>query len=174
MYDELNYEKDARIDENALDFEWLNQAQLAMKYCRNYAYLRKVADRAKENLNVIEAELMKKANEDPVEIIGKAKPTVKDLENYCVTHDEYKEALSEKLEAEHEAKMAELAKNEIAYTRKEALQNMVQLHGQQYFAGPKVPRNLKDLRQKQKEVEKTVTKKTAKGMKRKLKTKERN
>jgi hypothetical protein len=31
--------------------------------------------------------------------------------------------------------------------RKDALENMVRLHGQQYFAGPRIPRNLTEERQ---------------------------
>lgn len=33
----MNYEKDIRIDETALDLEWLSQAELAIKYGRYWA-----------------------------------------------------------------------------------------------------------------------------------------
>jgi hypothetical protein len=52
--------------------------------------------------------------------------------------------------------MAEVAKNEFSFTRKAALENLVQLHGQNYFAGPKVPRNLSKERDEKEERQKRV------------------
>jgi hypothetical protein len=52
-----------------------------------------------------------------------------------------------------EFNLVDIAKNEISFTRKAALENLVQLHGQQYFAGPKMPRDLKEEIRKHKEAQ---------------------
>ena len=139
---ELNYEKDIRISEGDLDLEWLSQAELAMKYGRIWAAARKKLTLAEENIKVIRAELIAEANEDPKKCCKKEKPNAADIEAYYRTHPEHQQAKKEWVEAQYECNMAEVAKNEFSFTRKAALENLVQLHGQNYFAGPKVPRNL--------------------------------
>ena len=52
------------------------------------------------------------------------------------------------LDALKECNDAEIVKNEISFTRKAALENLVQLHGQSYFAGPSVARNLQKERER--------------------------
>jgi len=42
----MNYEDDVWIDDSALDVEWLQQAELAMKYVKYYAECRRTLTRA--------------------------------------------------------------------------------------------------------------------------------
>ena len=63
-----------------------------------------------------------------------------------------------------ELEYAELAFQEIAWTRKKSLENLVILHGQQYFAGPKMPRNISEEREIK---QKSVNEKIGSGLKRK-------
>lgn len=150
----MNYETDIRIDETCLDVEWLEQASLAMKYVQHYAECRKRLTLAEEKIKVIKAELIKKVNEDPVRFCNKEKPNIADIESYYRNHSRHKAAKEEWVEAQFELDIAEGAKNEISFTRKMALENLVILHGQQYFAGPKVPRNLSDERKRKQEEQK--------------------
>ena len=138
----MNYEDDMRIDETSLDIEWLEQASLAMKYGRHYAECRSTLFRAEEKIKVTRAELIAEANEDPMECCNKEKPNAADIEAYYRNHKRHKEAKREWLDAQFELDIADIAKNEISFTRKVALENLVRLHGQQYFAGPKIPRDL--------------------------------
>jgi len=153
---ELNYEKDIRISEGDLDLEWLSQAELAMKYGRIWAAARKKLTLAEENIKVIRAELIAEANEDPKKCCKKEKPNAADIEAYYRTHPDHKQAKEEWVQAQYECNMAEVAKNEFSFTRKAALENLVQLHGQNYFAGPKVPRNLSKERDEKEERQKRV------------------
>ena len=143
----MDYEKDIKIDENFLELEWLDQALLAMKYGKYYAECRKILTLTEEKIKVVRAELIQEANNDPVKCCKKEKPTVIDIEAYYRTEERHIKAKNEWVEAQYELDMAEIAKNEISFTRKAALENLVQLHGQQYFAGPEVPHNLLQIRQ---------------------------
>jgi hypothetical protein len=147
----MNYEEDIRIDEEALDIEWLEQAELAMKYAKNYAEARRRLTNAEEKIKVIRAELIAEANADPVKCCNKDKPNAADIEAYYRNHRRHKLAKDEWVQAQYDTDIAEAAKNEIGFTRKAALENLVRLHGQQYFAGPSIPHDLAALReQKQK------------------------
>jgi hypothetical protein len=150
----MNYEDDIRIDETSLDVEWLEQASLAMRYGKHYAIARRRFIQAEEKVKVIRAELIAEANADPVKCCNKDKPNVADIEAYYRNHKRHKTAKEEWVVAQYELDMAEIAKNEISFTRKVALENLVRLHGQQYFAGPKIPRDLAwEREQKQKNVD---------------------
>jgi hypothetical protein len=138
----MDYKTDIRIDETALDVEWLEQATLAMKYGKYYAMARKNLLAIEEKLKVLRAELIALANSNPVKYCKKDKPNAADIEAFYRNHPRHQEAKAEWIEAQYELDMAEIAKNEISFTRKVALENLVRLHGQQYFAGPKVPRDL--------------------------------
>jgi len=140
----MNYEDDMSIDETALDIEWLEQASLAMKYGRHYAKCRRTLTLAEEKIKVIRAELIQEANVDPDKCCNKDKPNAADIEAYYRNHQRHKDAKKEWVEAQFELNMAEVAKNEVSFTRKAALENLVTLHGQQYFAGPKIPRELSE------------------------------
>jgi len=143
----MDFEGDIQIDGFRLDIEWLEQASLAIKYGKYWARCRETLTRAEERIKVVRAELIKEANEDPDTCLGKGiKPTAVNVEAYYRNHTEHKKAKDEWIKAQYELNMAEVARSEISYTRKAALENLVRLHGQQYFAGPKVPHELPEFR----------------------------
>jgi len=139
---DIDYERDVVIDESALDVEWLNQPALALKYARLSAYWNDKVRRLDERKKTIRSELILKVNGDPGKLLGKDKPNAGDIEAYYRAQPEYIAVVEELNDATAEAEYATLAKDEICYTRKKALENLVVLHGQQYFAGPTVPRDL--------------------------------
>jgi len=162
----LDYEKDMKIDSDSLDIEWLEQASLALKYGKHLCALQAEVKQLREKVKTVRSELIRRANDDPEGCCNKAKPNAADIEAYYRSHDDYKLAVEAAQEAEYELEFAEVAKNEICYTRKAALENLVILHGQQYFAGPKVPRNISkewEAKQKQRDTNTTV----ARGMRKK-------
>lgn len=149
----MNYEEDIRIDESALDVEWLEQGPLAIRYGRHAVHMAAEVRRLEEVKKTIRSELVLEANKNPSKCLGKDKPNAADIEAYYRDHQRYKDVIEELLEAQEEAEYAEVAKNEICFTRKKALEMLVELHGQQYFAGPTMPRDLTEeraLRQRQK------------------------
>ena len=143
----MNYEKDIRIDETALDVEWLEQAELAVRYGRYWSACKDKVTRAEEYIKLIRSQLVAEANDDPVKCCNKEKPNAADIEAYYRRDKRHIKAKEEWLNALKECNDAEIVKNEISFTRKAALENLVQLHGQQYFAGPSVARNLQKERE---------------------------
>lgn len=148
---ELNYEKDIQIDESALEVEWLGQSSLSLRYAKHLSYLRGQTARLEEMKKITRSELILKVNKDAEKLIGKKSPNANDIEAYYRTQKEYQEVVEELLLVKEELEYAELAYQEIAWTRKKALENLVILHGQRYFAGPDSPRDIS------KEWEKTRT-----------------
>jgi len=142
----MNYERDITIDESSLDIEWLEQPNLMMKYSVNEADKERERDLSKERLDLIKADLDKEIREDP-EYFGISKITETVVANVIISQDEYKDAYHEFLEIQHDYNIAKAAVRAFAQ-RKDALENLVRLHGQQYFAGPRVPRNLSEEREK--------------------------
>ncbi len=139
----MNYEKDLKIDVDSLDVEWADHAELSLQYGKHYANCMKELEEAEEEIKITRSELIKEANEDPEGCLGDdIKPTAPNVEAYYRNHRRHKKAKTRIIEAQYEARMADAAKNEFSFSRKAALENLVILHGQQYFAGPKIPRDL--------------------------------
>lgn len=136
----MNYEEDIKIDPEALDVEWLHQAELMIKYTRHAAKARMEVDQSKQALDIIRAGLDKDIRELPDQY-GIVKVTDKVVEATIITLMEYQEAFQEYLDAKYEADMASGAVQSFQQ-RKDALQELVRLHGQSYFAGPSIPRDL--------------------------------
>lgn len=155
---ELNYKNDVRINESALDLEWLDQAELAVKYGKEWAVQRKKVFLLEEKIKVVRSKLIKKAYEDPQEYLGQPKATMQTVEAYYRDHKKHKKLKQEVIEAQEELDLIEVAKNEIAFTRKSALENMVKLYASDYFAGPNVPRDLSKLRNREEDKQDAVNK----------------
>jgi hypothetical protein len=136
----MNYEEDVRIDPDALDVEWLEQPSLLMRYARNAAECRMEVDRAKELVDVTKAKLDKKIRNDP-EAYHVEKVTETAVQAAIISHKDFQAANDSYLTAKFEADIAQGAVNAINQ-RKDALENLVRLHGLQYFAGPRIPRDL--------------------------------
>ena len=138
---ERDYAEDLRINEAQLDVEWLEQPIKFMEYSRLSAEADAAVRKAEEKIKTIRSELSLAVSGNGQELIGKAKPTAGDVEAYYRTNAEYIAA-----KEEHAALMfeAEMLKNAVFafHQRKSALENLTRLHGQNYFAGPSVPREL--------------------------------
>lgn len=146
----MNYEKDLEIDPESLDTEWLDQPRLMLRYAKHASKMKMEVERAKERLDIIKADLDKKIRVVPQEF-GIVKLTESVITSTIITQEKFKEGNEEFLEAAYEANMAQGALRALE-GKKTALENLVKLHGQQYFAGPSVPRDLsKEWEQKEKQ-----------------------
>lgn len=144
----MDYNKDMKIDETALDVELLNQPKLATKWGEYWARCQKKFTQAEENVKVVRSELVE-------EIFAKGgKPTGPIIEAYYRTHPRHIKAKKKWIKAQFELNMADVAKWQIGNTRKESLQELVKLHGQSYFSGPNVPRDLTNEAAKKRKQEK--------------------
>lgn len=169
----LDYENDVKIDEEALDVEWIEQPELAHKYAKEVARLQNEVAVLDEKKKIKRSELIDQANRDPKNTIGKDKPNASDIEAFYRRDEEYQEIVEELLNKQKELNFAEAAKNEICFTRKQALENLVKLHGMSYFAGPQVPRDITQEKQnweeKKEEKQKSANRRASgnkRGMKR--------
>jgi len=137
---ELDYEQDIRIDPEALDVEWLGQADLMRRYTRHAAEMKREVDEAKERLEVGKAtiEMDIRANPDKY---GLSKVTESAIQSVMVLQDEYRQLMKEYIDAKYEADIAIGAVRAVDQ-RKSALEELVRLLGSSYFAGPRIPRDL--------------------------------
>ena len=137
-----DFEKDTRIDELALDVEWLNQTSLAAKYTGYAIELQRAVKLMDLAVKEERAKLYIAVSGDPVRWTGKEKPTVGLIEAVIDTDEKYSKMKTDLIKLEADADHAEKIRREICVTRKNTLENLVTLHGQNYFAGPKVPRDI--------------------------------
>jgi hypothetical protein len=136
----MNFENDIKIDETALDVECLEQPRLMMRYGQLVAEKEKELAKAKTNMEVVKADLDRDIRSDPAAYeIQKITETV--VAGVIVLSPEYKEAEERVREATYEWKVAKAAVEAIQQ-KKDMLEALIRLHGQQYFAGPKIPRDL--------------------------------
>jgi hypothetical protein len=154
----MNYEEDIKIDPTALDVEWLRQPELMIRYAKHSARMRIDLDEKKQALDIARAEADQLIRSNPEKYIdGKVTETA--ITNCILVNGNYKAAQKAFSDAKFESDMAQAAVNAFEQ-RKSALENLVRLHGQQYFAGPKMPRDLKwEWEEKQKEVNAGISKK---------------
>lgn len=133
----MNYEEDVLIDGRSLDLEWLDQPSLMMRYCKISAKAQMDLDAAKEMLDVVRSGLDKAIRTNP-EHFELAKITDVVVANTVILQESYTEAYGKYLQLKYESDMAKGAVRAIEQ-RKDALENLVRLYGQQYFAGPSMP-----------------------------------
>lgn len=163
--EELNYEADLEIDPDNLDLEWLRQPDLFRRYSEESEFATTKVRRTHENLKTIRSELVLEVTNDP-DLAGVSKATAPVIEAYYRTHKKYVKAKQNWMDAEEEAgllRVAVFAFNQ----RKSALENLVKLNGQNYFASPSIPQELGEkLRENQKKEGKKDIKKKMTGRKR--------
>jgi len=163
----MDYAKDIIIDEEALDKEWLRQPALMMKYAKHSARMQNALEEAKQELDIARAEADRTIRENPKGFDIPDRVTEGAISSAILTYKPYIEASKAFLDAKYEADMAKAAVNAFEH-RKSALENLVRLYGQQYFAGPSVPYQI-NREWEAKEKDKRVSKKISEGMQRRRK-----
>jgi len=137
--EDLNFDQDLAIDETALDVEWLDQPRRYMKYCKLYAEAGHRVRRIEERMKILRSQIILKAASKGTGRSGG--PTQQQIE------------ASFRVDAEHQRLKRLLNSTQHVYDllngavfafqqRKTALEQLVTLYGQQYFAGPSLPRDL--------------------------------
>lgn len=140
----MEYERDIQIDESSLDVEWLNQPRLMASYCEVAAEAHRKMDIAKERIDFVKAQLNQQIRSDPEGfgvVPGTRGITEGSIEAAVLLQEEYQDASRSHIDARYEYEVATGVVRAFDH-RKTALENLVRLHGQAYFAGPSVPRDL--------------------------------
>lgn len=137
----MNYEIDITISSDELDLDCLEQPALMLKYTKHLAEMKRQVDEAKEALSITKAEVDRKIREHPESYGIEGKATENAISSAILTEDDYQEASKAYIDANYEANMADGAVKAFEQ-RKNMLEALIRLHGQSYFAGPKIPRDL--------------------------------
>lgn len=167
---DFDYEKNIHIDEDALDLEWLDQPKHFIAIAKEAAQAQFDLDQIKALYDVICAEIEMDIRTNPANYKIE-KITEAAIKAALVQTQKHKDALQELNEAKRDASILQGAVKAFDQ-RKAALENMVRLHGQSYFAGPKVPRNLGEERQLKEVKANRINEKIIGRIKRKEKGKE--
>jgi len=137
---DTSYLEDISINPDALDVEWTRQAQTFFKYAELTAKARDKMDRIKETLDVKDAQLGLKIRSNPA-AHGLEKVTEASVQALLLI-DKDRMLTSENLaSAKYELEIL-IAAVRALDQKKAALENLVRLQGQNYFAGPEAPRNI--------------------------------
>lgn len=131
---------DRKIDPSQLDVEACQQADLFFKYAESYVKARAAVDLARMRLDVTEAGLAISCRESP-EDFGLIKVSEGGIDNAVKSHHKYIQAAAALIKAREKSLLLEKMVSAMEM-RKRMLEVLITLHGQQYFAGPSVPRNL--------------------------------
>lgn len=134
---------DVKIDPLQLDVEAVRQPRLMMKWAEKYAEARKTSDEAKLQLDIKEAEIKTDIRKEP-EKFGINKVTEASVDEAMKRHPVFQAYSKNLIQARYDAAIMEKAVNTMEQ-RKRMLEVLVELHKQEYFAGPSSPRNLAEL-----------------------------
>lgn len=141
-----DYQNDLLINEHELDEEWITQPSKYMSYSADLAQAIYNRNRAKENLDVIEASLDSEARREPTPAgLGKATETA--IKNWIKLQDTYREALEAYHDSDLEANLLQGAVNAFNH-RKTALENLVKLFLAGYFSEPNLGKEAEPLRER--------------------------
>jgi len=149
------------IDELGLDREWLAQPRLYYQAATDAANARKDLDVARTQLDAIRATVAKDVRSTP-ESYDLDKATVDAVKETVELADEVQEAI----EATHEARLRlDLCSAAVVALdhRKKALENLVYLHGQNYYSQPRAKEGTKELVQDMKSQARKERKRKKKG-----------
>lgn len=130
---EYDFQGDLAIDEDSLDQEWVNQPQLMMKYSALSVVAQDNVRKLEERLKIIRSELILEANDPDSGVLDKINQQT--VEAYYRDHKRHKRAKQMLFDAMLEAEMLQNAVFAFQ-ARKLALENLVRLHGQNYFGTP--------------------------------------
>jgi hypothetical protein len=156
--DRNEFQEDQKINPEELDLEAAEQAEKFFKWAERAVEARETADQAKFTMEVLAAQLKGEAMMDP-EKFGLKKTTVEAVNAAVQSWPAYTKAQQEYLEARKVSALMDQAVSAMEQ-RKRMIEVLVTLHGQQYFAGPSVPRNLVDAwKESQQKKEENVNKK---------------
>ncbi len=133
------------IDSLRLADEWLNQPTQRQIWGEKLADAQLELDEAKTYLAVAQAEVDREIREDPGDY-GLAKITEAAVSTAVTVHPAVKKAVRQVNQAKHRVNVLQAAVEGLEH-RKRALTQLVELHGQDYFATPKMPPGVRKRRQ---------------------------
>ena len=129
------------IDALRLDEEWLTQSKMRQIWGEKLADAQLEFDNAKASLAVVTAELDNEIRSDP-ESYGVKKITESAVASAIPREVLHQRAMKKLNNTRHQVNVLQAAVDGLEH-RKRALTSLVELHGQDYFATPSMPRGVK-------------------------------
>lgn len=123
------------VNKFELDREWVEQPGLYHKFSRKLAKCIEKLEIAENNVELVEAQLGQKIRENP-EQFGCSKSTDKAVKDTVICHPLYQNAVAEVAKAKYNKSLLTGTCNALEQ-RKEGIQDLVKLHGKNYFADPR-------------------------------------
>jgi predicted nucleotide-binding protein (sugar kinase/HSP70/actin superfamily) len=134
--------KDFHIDPDNLDVELIRQPELMLIYAVKVEEYRAIHDSRKNALELIKADIDLNIRLSPESYLPKGvKVTETAISHALVKDADYQQALESLQEARSDLEVMKAAVTALEH-RKEALTNLVRLHGQKYFATPETSMSL--------------------------------
>jgi hypothetical protein len=169
--DKSEIKQDRTIDPSQLDVEAACQADLFFKWAERSVEARAEVDRAKLRLSITEARLQMECRKSP-ENFDLARVTEPAIGAAVKASKKYRETSDALIRAHETSAMIDQAVKALDI-KKRMIEVLITLHGQQYFAGPSVPRDLVAAWRERNEKIETVVKKKQVGKARPRKRKKR-
>lgn len=135
------FQKDLAIDPEQLDVACVAQAETFFKWAERSITARSEMDRLDLVLKVTEARLSADVRRNPESYGLEGRLTEANYKAAVMQSDKYMEAHDAWLNAREEYNLLDKGVDAMDM-KKRQLENLITLHGQQYFAGPGTPRNL--------------------------------
>jgi len=152
-----DFNNDLVIDQHALDQEWLRQPMLYQFHAERTAELRRMLDLAKEAVTDMEAELDREIRDSA----GDSKITEKAIAQKIALNPKLRQAKTDMLDVKFDLDKATGMLTSLDHRRR-ALENLVELHGRDYFSTPREPKSVKGENFERKAVSKTANEKIKK------------
>ena len=134
------FQKDREIDPTRLDMECIQQPERFFHYAEEAVEAQFEAEQAKLQVEIVQAHLELECRTNPDDF-GLVKSTDSSVKAAVLCHPKYKKVVEDYNQARKKSRLLEAAVNTME-TKRKMLEEMVKLHGQQYFAGPSVPHDL--------------------------------
>ena len=140
MKEPKKFYDDKSVDPNHLDLECVRQSELVFKYSKLAAEAQGDMDSAKFQLDMVKSRLEIECRKDP-EKFDLGRVSEAGIDAAVKITGKYQTAYETYLNARKDMRVLDAACNALEH-KKKMLEKLVQLHGQQYFAGPSVPHDL--------------------------------
>ncbi|MBU2177416.1 MAG: hypothetical protein KJ556_20180 [Gammaproteobacteria bacterium] len=134
-----SWQDEVDINPEMLDVEELRQPKLVMKYGEMKADLKRELAACKKELEFQRAKVADSAR------LTLPKATVDAVKDYVTQDSRIQELESELIELQHSVDVCGAVLSSLD-DRKNALQDLTKLHGQQYFAGPSAPHDMQTVK----------------------------
>ncbi len=125
------------IDKHLLDEEWVNQPKLYFEYAAELAQARLELEEARAEFDVVKAETDLAIRSDPADYDLPEKTTEVMIGKALILTEEYANAQEAVFTAKHRVDILSGAQTALDH-RKKALENLVDLHGRNYFSSPNI------------------------------------